>query len=239
VRHRKFLLDYFTGDFENSIAKGLPFGRNLKTSDARISGSLASMVGLEVAIQKDDKKLIDDAIQVVLLLHSLIMSFGGIPLLYYGDEIGTLNDDSFLLEESKANDNRWIHRPRIDWLKAELRNQHGSIEQQIFSGIQKLIAVRKRVPAFADYNNRELLELGNDSLFAFVRYNPERHAEQVLVVANFDSKPQHLNLTDLRNRGQFQYAQLRDYVSGDSPAIFKEALVIPPYRYYWLSDQHA
>ena len=30
-------------------------------------------------------------INLILLLHSMIMSFGGIPLLYYGDEIGTLN----------------------------------------------------------------------------------------------------------------------------------------------------
>ena len=61
--------------------------------------------------------------------------------------------------------------------------------------------------------------------------------KQVLVVDNFDATPQHLNLFDLGNRGQFQFAHLRDYVTGDSPAIFKDALVIPPYHFYWLSDQ--
>ena len=237
VSHRGFLLDYFTGEFEESIAKGVPFGRNLKTGDARISGSLASLVGLEVALQHGDEKQIADSIQMILLLHSTIMSFGGIPLLYYGDEIGTLNDDSYLQDESKANDTRWIHRPKINWQKAELRHQHGTVEQQLFRGIQKLIAVRKSIPAFADFNNRELIEVENEHLFVFIRYHPERNAEQVLVVANFDSRPQYLNLSDLGNRGQFQYARLSDYVSGESPAIFNEELVIPPYHFYWLSDQ--
>ena len=233
--HRKFLLDYFTGDFQESISKGLPFGRNLKTGDARISGSLASLVGLQTALQRNDEKLIDDSIKIILLLNSMIMSFGGIPLLYYGDEIGTINDDSFLLDDIKANDSRWVHRPKVDWKKAELRHQHGSVEQRIFSGIQKLIAVRKTIPAFADFNNRELIEVDNDSIFAFIRYHRGRTAEQVLVVANFDAKPRHLNLKGIGRRGYFSYTQLRDYVTGDSPAIFKDELVIPPYHSYWLS----
>ena len=239
VSHRKFLLDYFTGNYEDSISKGLPFGRNLKTGDARISGSLASLVGLEVAIQQNDQKMIDDSIQIIILLHSMIMSFGGIPLLYYGDEIGTLNDDSYLEDENKANDTRWIHRPKIDWQKADLRHKHGTIEQRIFTGLQKLISIRKTIPAFADFNNRELIEVENEHLFVFIRNNPERDKEQVLVVANFDAKPQHLNLADLGNRAHFEYAQLRDLVSGDAPSIFKDELVIPPYHFYWLSDQYS
>ena len=43
--HRAFLLDYFTGEFEGSSARGAPFARNEKSGDARISGSLASLAG--------------------------------------------------------------------------------------------------------------------------------------------------------------------------------------------------
>lgn len=235
VFHRRFLLDYFTGNYDESIAKGVPFGRNLKTGDARISGSLASLVGLEVAIQQNDQEMIDNSIQIILLLHSMILSFGGIPLLYYGDEIGTLNDDSYLQDENKANDTRWIHRPKIDWQKAELRHKHGTVEQRIFSGIRKQITVRKTIPAFADFNNRELIEVENEHLFVFIRNHPEREKEEVLVVANFDSKPQHLSLADLGHRGHFEYAQLRDLITGEIPSIFKDELVIPPYNFYWLS----
>lgn len=234
--HRRFLLDYFTGNYDESIAKGVPFGRNLKTGDARISGSLASLVGLEVAIQQNDQEMIDNSIQIILLLHSMILSFGGIPLLYYGDETGTLNDDSYLQDENKANDTRWIHRPKIDWQKAELRHKHGTVEQRIFSGIRKQITVRKTIPAFADFNNRELIEVENEHLFVFIRNHPEREKEEVLVVANFDSKPQHLSLADLGHRGHFEYVRLRDLITGETPSIFKDELVIPPYNFYWLSD---
>jgi len=235
-RHRDFLVNYFTGQYENSPARGQPFGRNEKTQDARISGSLASLVGLETAIESGDEVRIQQGIDIILLLHSMIMSFGGIPLIYYGDEIGTLNDRSFLEDEVKAIDTRWMHRPRIDWQKAEQRRQHGSVEQRIFDGLQRMIAVRKSIPEFADFNNRELLDTGNPHLFVFMRHAPMLGNGRVLVVGNFDATPQSLALEDLGNRGNFEYSQLRDLYSGEAPRMFKSQLVIPPHRFYWLSD---
>ena len=235
--HRRFLVDYFTGAFDYSPARGQPFGRNEKTGDARISGSLASLVGLETYERKQDEKGIRESIDQILLLHSLIMSFGGIPLLYYGDEIGTLNDCTFLEDENKASDNRWMHRPRIDWKKAEQRHLHGSVEQRIFEGLKKMIAVRKSIPAFADFNNRELIDVGNQHLFVFMRSNPLRTQDAVLVVANFNDKSQRLNLSDLGNRGQFQLGKLQDLATGEIPQHFKDELVIPAYRFYWLTVQ--
>ena len=236
--HRRFLVDYFTGTYDASPARGQPFGRNEKTGDARISGALASLVGLETALETGDDAAIQRSIDMILLLHSMIMSFGGIPLLWYGDEIGTLNDRTFLQDEFKARDSRWIHRPRIDWDKAELRKRHGTVEQRIFDGLQKMIAVRKSTAAFADYNNRALIETGNPHLFVFIRSNPFQLSDNVLVVGNFDGSPQSLTLSDLANRGHFEYGLLRDLYSGQSPTHFKDQLVIPPYRFYWLSDRH-
>jgi amylosucrase len=213
------------------------FGRNDRTGDARISGALASLVGLEAAVQENDEKAIDDAIRLILLLHGVILSFGGIPLLNYGDELGTTNDYSVLDDPKKGGDSRWIHRPRIDWNKAERRHQRGTIEQRIFDGLRKLIAIRKSVSAFADFNNRELLTIDNLCLFAFLRSNPTLGGDNVLVVANFNNEPQHLDLGNLGNRGQFQLGRLHDLASGESPVLFKDQLVVPPYRFYWLTDQ--
>jgi amylosucrase len=235
--HRRFLLDYFTGVYASSPARGKPFGSNDKTGDARISGSLASLAGLEAALEGGNPEEIDQAVDLILLLHGLMMSLGGIPLIYYGDEIGTLNDASYLEDVSKANDSRWIHRPRIDWAKAEQRHHHGSVEQRLFEGLQKMIAVRKATPAFADFNNRELLSVQNPHLFVFLRSHPERAGETVLVVGNFDVNPQYMALSDLGNRGAFAYGQLTDLYTGQSPAQFKDRLVIPPRRFYWLTDQ--
>ena len=237
LAHRRFLIDYFTGAFPDSPARGQPFGRNDKTGDARISGTLASLVGLETAIASGDLAAIDSGVEVILLLHSMIMSFGGIPLVFYGDEIGTLNDRAFLDDANKADDNRWMHRPKIDWNKAELRHRHGTPEQRIFEGLQKMIAVRKTIPAFADYNNRELLDSENPHLFTFMRTNPFQVHDAVLVVANFDTSPQQLSLTALGSRGRFDISGLQDLYSGESPNLFGEQLVIPPHRFYWLSDR--
>ena len=235
--HRQFLLDYFTGEYEGSLARGKPFGRNVKSGDGRISGSLASLAGLEVALEQNDETAIRNCIDLILLLHGMIMSFGGIPLLYYGDEIGMLNDFSFMDDEEKVNDTRWIHRPVIDWNKAERRHQRGSTEQRIFEKIARMIAVRKNTPAFADFNNRQLLTTDNPHLFAFLRSNMLDAGDQVLVVANFDESPQSVSLSDLGNRGQFKFGRLRDLYSGEEPSMFKDQLVIPPFRFYWLTSQ--
>ncbi|MBT8133352.1 MAG: alpha-amylase family protein, partial [Gammaproteobacteria bacterium] len=172
VAHRRFLIDYYTGEFKETAARGKPFGHNAKTGDARISGSLASLVGLETAIESGDPKAIDDAIKIIIMLHGMIMSFGGIPLLYYGDEIGTTNDYRYIEDERKSGDTRWMHRPTFDWEKAELRNKPNTVEGRIFNALKKMISVRKEIPAFADFNNRELRDSGNPHLFAFCRVNP-------------------------------------------------------------------
>ncbi len=234
--HRRFLVDYFTGAFDDSRARGARFGCNDKTGDARICGTLASLVGLERAVELDDAKAIQDGIDVILLLHGMIMAFGGIPLLYYGDEIGTFNDYDYQADELKRGDTRWMHRPKIDWSQAELRHRQGTIQQIIFDGLQKMIAVRKKVPAFADYNNRELLDTENRHLFAFRRSNPFLPDDNVLVVGNFNNAPQSLTLTDVGPRGPLEFSNLQDLYSGEAPRLFRDQLVVPPYRFYWLTD---
>jgi len=234
--HRRFLVDYYTGRFEGSTARGLPFGENLKTGDARISGSLAALVGLQYGLEIGDPGITDDAIKMILLLHSLILSFGGIPLLYYGDEIGTLNNVDFQQDPHKAGDSRWAHRPVINWDKAENRKLPGSVEYRIFSVLKRMIAVRKEIDVFADFNNRELIDVGNPHLFVFSRYSPVKSSDRVLVVANFDGKPQHLNLDDVKYPPDVGSGRLVDLYSGGSPDIFKGSLVVPGYGFYWLSD---
>ncbi len=233
--HRRFILDYYTGSYPESDARGKPFGRNDKTDDARICGSLASLVGLEAALEVKDTDEIDKSIERILLLHAMIMSFGGIPLIYYGDEIGALNDVSYLEDVAKANDSRWIHRPRIDWQIVERRLVSNSVEQRLFDGLKTLIAVRKSTPAFADFNNRELLDVSNPHLFVFARIVHGKDAKSVLVAANFDDKPQTLDLSDLSGLGTLDYQQMSDLLTGKPPTHVNGSLLIAPRQFHWLS----
>ena len=236
AKHRRFLLDYFTGRFATSPARGMPFGENPKTGDARISGSLASLVGLETAIENQDAAAIDAAIKTIVLLHSMILSFGGIPLLYYGDAVGMLNSQAYLADPAKRDDNRWLHRSYFDWDKAELRHQTGTVEHRIFSALRKLIALRKEVSAFADFDNRTLLDTNNPNLLVFSRADSQSERTQVLVVANFNVAPQVLLINGLRAQGFFRRGGMKDLCSGERMVVEDEAVVLPPLTCCWLVD---
>lgn len=236
ARHRRFLLDYFTGRFEGSPARGLPFGENPKTGDARISGSLASLVGLETAIERQDAAAIDAAIQTIVLLHSMILSFGGIPLLYYGDAVGTLNSQAYLADPSQRDDSRWLHRSYFDWAKAELRHTTGTVENRIFSALKKLIALRKENSAFADCDNRTLLESNNPALLVFSRADAQSARSQVLVVANFNPAIQELSVPALRGHGFFLRDSMLDLCTGARMNVENETLRVPSLTCLWLVD---
>ncbi|MBK9160978.1 MAG: alpha-amylase [Nitrosomonadales bacterium] len=236
AKHRRFLIDYFTGKFPTSPARGMPFGENPKTGDARISGSLASLVGLESALASGDEQAIDSAIRVILLLHGMILSFGGIPLLYYGDAIGTLNSLEYLADPSKAADNRWMHRSHFDWDKAEKRHQKGTVEQRIFSALKKMIALRKEVAAFADFDNRQLLTVDNPNLLVFFRADAHNDRNKVLVIGNFNDQAQTLHVDKLRAYGFFRPDGMKDLCSGVRLDVTNDEIMIPPLSFYWLAD---
>jgi amylosucrase len=234
--HRRFLIDYFTGRFPGSPARGLPFGENPKTGDARISGSLASLVGLESALENQNEGAIDAAIRTILLLHSMILSFGGIPLLYYGDAIGTLNSLEYLADPAKAADNRWMHRSHFDWNKAEKRHQIGTVEHRIFSALKKMIALRKEITAFADFDNRQLLAVDNPNLLVFSRTDPHNNRNRVLVAVNFNDTAQPLSIGALRSQGFFQQDGMKDICSGERIPVENESIVLLPLSCHWLID---
>ncbi|WP_180132322.1 amylosucrase [Rhodoferax sp. BLA1] len=235
-QHRNFLIEYFTGRFEGSPARGLPFGVNRKTGDARFTGSLASLVGLESALQSQDEQTIDAAIKTIVLLHSMILSFGGIPLIYYGDALGTLNDMAYMTDPFKANDNRWAHRSHFDWAKAEKRHQSGTVEHTLFSTMKKLIALRKELVAFADFDNRQLLSVNNLNLLAFLRTDPKNSHNKVLVVGNFSTEAQRFEIDPLSSCTLFMHHDVKDLVAGTRLELDKHSLLIPPLSFYWLSE---
>ncbi len=195
--HRRFLNKFFTGEFKGSFAKGLPFQFSEKTGDMRISGTTASLAGLEGAIEADDKEEIELSIQRVLLLHGVILTIGGIPLIYLGDEIGMLNDRQYLDDSEKLGDSRWVHRPLFDWERAELRHDADSIPGRIFSGLQRLVQIRTQTLAFARAET-EIIETNNPHVLGFFRIHEE---QTVLILANFSEKPQSVQAGPLRQRG--------------------------------------
>ncbi|TVR66250.1 MAG: alpha-amylase, partial [Spirochaetaceae bacterium] len=60
--HRDFIVRYYTGDYPGSPARGARFMYNPKNGDARISGTAASLAGIEAALEADEADLLERAI---------------------------------------------------------------------------------------------------------------------------------------------------------------------------------
>ncbi len=222
--HRRFLNEFYIGRFDGSFAVGEPFGYNEKTGDMRISGTAASLAGLEQAIQINDNLLIEMALKRLLLIHSVILSAGGIPLIYMGDEIAQLNDYSWREDPEKKDDSRWTHRQPHDWDATELRNDESAIQGKMYQGLIDLIKIRQNTPALGE-GSSTFFSVQNEHVFAYIR------SKSVLILANFSEQEQIVerNILDA-------YAELGDKVddlrTGENIEIDRQ-IILAPYQFVW------
>jgi len=221
--HRRFLNDFYIGRFEGSFARGLPFQEDPVSGDARVSGSAASLCGLEQALAAQDAAAADLAVRRILLLHGVILTIGGIPLIYLGDELGTLNDYHYSEDPQKDGDSRWVHRPRFDWESAARRHDPETPAGRIFHGLLQLIQLRQQNLAFTR-SETEIVDTGNRYVFGYFRRNA---SQSVLVLANFSEAPQVLEARRLRLLGLRKV--LADLVAGQTIAAVRE-LQMDPYQ---------
>jgi len=233
--HRQFLINFLTGQIDWSFARGRKFMEDKTRGDARISGSLASLAGLERATIENDTNAIDLAIRRIIMLHSVIISYGGIPLLYSGDELGMLNDYSFEQVDGKAHDNRWMHRPKMDWEKAKKRAEKGTIEQRIFAGLQHLIALRKTITEFADLNNTYLVDCHNQHLLAYTR---QRENSKVFVVCNLNDNETDLGMDMMFHMGFDMKRGVKDLVTGKLLDFSGYKYTFGPHEFLWISQNN-
>lgn len=225
--HRQFLNSFYTGQFEGSFGRGLVFQENEKTKDARISGTCASLAGLEKAVKEETSREVELAIRRILLIHNVILSIGGIPLIYLGDEVATLNDYRFRDDPRKADDSRWVHRPAADPQRYAMRKNKNTIPGLTYQGLRHLIRLRKTTPAISR-GMPEFIQTGNPHVFAYVRGSGE---EQVLILNNFSDDAQKLSSEVLQSFSSSH--KLIDKVSGKTFDA-KITMVLEPFQYVWL-----
>ncbi len=225
--HRAFLSSFYAGEFPGSFAVGEIFQHNPATGDMRISGSFASLAGLERALESGDPIQVDRAVARILLGHALILGWDGLPLLYMGDEIATLNDRSYRLDPRRSSDSRWVHRPRMDWRRAAGRRGDGAVGR-VFQGTRHLVRVRCSLEALHAATPLEVVDLGDPALFAFVRAHP---SGPLLAVHNMTEGPRALDGGAL---GIVGLDVARDAISGDGPYPALASIPVPAYAARWL-----
>ena len=127
-----------------------------------------------------------------------MLTIGGVPLIYLGDEIGTMNDYAYRHDPAKAKDSRWVHRPAADQTRYARRNQPETLEGQVYSGFKQLIAIRKNNPVFTGQDTL-MIDTGDEHVLGYIRHH---QGEQVIVLANFSEEVCVLSANLLRVYGQ-------------------------------------
>lgn len=223
--HRRFLNSFYSGEFPGSFAKGLPFGYNAKTGDMRISGTGASLAGLEQAIALENEALIDMALRRLQLIHGVIISAGGIPLIYLGDELAAINDYSYLKDPKKHVDSRWAHRQKHNWKAAELRHDSDTIQGRMYLGLKHLIDIRKATPELGS-GSTIFFSIQNEHVLAYIR------SKSILCLCNFSEEAQIISRSILE-----AYAPLADKVYdviSEKEYVLGQEIVLEPYQFLWL-----
>ncbi len=222
--HRRFLNSFYVNRFPDSFARGVPFQDNPRTGDCRISGTTASLAGLEA---QDDA-----AVARILLAHSIILSTGGIPLLYLGDEVGQLNDYGYESDPAKADDSRWVGRPAYPADRYASRQDPTTDAGAVFAGLRRLMEVRRRTPEFAGgrlvpfrTNNPHVLGYQRPGLLGALGA-PE---STVVVFANFAETPQELSVETLSGLPE----SAPDLISGER-TLLRPGVTLEPHGVLWM-----
>ena len=215
--HRSFLSDFYSGAFPGSFADGLVFQENAATGDRRISGSLASLAGMAARY----------GVERVLLAHLVVLGYGGLPLLWMGDELALLNDTSWDADPAHADDNRWVHRPAMPWDVAARRDLPGSVEHRVWQGVRSAVRVRASLPAMHASVEAEVLDAVNPSVLSWVRRAP---AQAVVMLHNVSEHEQVWPRWAVPLEGA-----LHDVLHGRE--VLDDPLVLAPYEVRWLVER--
>jgi amylosucrase len=219
--HRRFLNAFYVNRFPGSFARGVPFQENPRTGDCRISGTTASLAGLEAGDPA--------AVGRILLAHSIVLSTGGIPLIYLGDEVGQLNDYGYAADPAKAEDTRWVGRPAYPEERYAQKEDPSTDAGAVFHGLRRLIGVRAATDEFA---GGHLVPFGTNNQHVLGYQRPgtvNGAASTVLVLANFADAPQDVSALTLSGLP----ADALDLISGERVHL-ADGVRLGPHGVLWL-----
>ena len=159
-----------------SFGAGVAFQTGAERAVHGTNGSAASLTGAASA----------DGVRRLLLLYGLALSFGGLPVLYMGDELGMENDHAYLADPGRAHDSRWVQRAHFD--EQRYAGRHAN---PVYAGLRNLIAQRRRQDALAADAPRTLLASTHPAVLALAR------GERFLNLSNFSAVPVTVSLAEL------------------------------------------
>ena len=221
VSHKRYLNDYLTGNWFGSPARGELYNNDPRLGDARLCGTTASLCGVQAALEQDNGYMLDWSLRLDVMLHAYMFTLSGIPVLYSGDEVARLNDESYHLDPLKADDSRYLHRGDMDWQAAGKRFDPSTPEGRIFTSLRQLEQLRRAHRVFDAGADVWLLLTGDDSLLGIGRYYK---GEKLAALFNFSDG---VRCVPVNTPGCF-----RDLLSGE--AVDKTGVSIWPGDFKWM-----
>ena len=223
--HKQYLNDYFQGYVGESNSRGVLYNADPVTGDARFCGTTASMCGIEKAGFEQDSEAMERAVRLDIMLHAYMFIQSGIPVLYSGDEVGQVNDYTYMEHPDKAADSRYIHRGALNWTLVENVSDPTTVEGKIFQGLERLEKIRKSEKVFVSNADTWTVETGDRSVLCIGRYF---EGEKLIALFNFSEfdKETWLNETD---EGYV------DLMSGNKMRLAN--IHIPAYGFYYLKKE--
>jgi maltose alpha-D-glucosyltransferase/alpha-amylase len=187
--------------------------------------------------------------QKIELMHGLLMSMPGTPVLYYGDEIA-MGDNVYLGDRnsvrtpmqwnadrnagfSSANPQRLFLPVNIDpQCHYESVNVAAQLDNpdSLLRWVRRLISLRKRHPVFGR-GEMDFVSSDNPRVLAFIRHD---ESERILVVANLSRFAEYVELDLSSYRGVIPrelFGQTAFPMIGELPYL----VTLAPHSFYWLS----
>jgi maltose alpha-D-glucosyltransferase/alpha-amylase len=202
---------------------------------------------INVGIRRRLAPLMDNDRRKIELMNSLLLSFPGTPIIYYGDEIG-MGDNIYLGDRngvrtpmqwtpdrnggfSRADPARLyaptIMDPVYGYEAVNVEAQSRSLSS-LLSATKRLIAVRKSTMAFGR-GSMTFIRPVNRSVLAYVRQHGD---EIILCVANLSrsAQPTELDLSAWKDRIPLEMlGRTRFPAIGELPYM----ITLAPYGFYW------
>jgi trehalose synthase len=211
---------------------------------------------INVGIRRRLAPLVDNNRRRIELLNSLLLSFPGTPIIYYGDEIG-MGDNIYLGDRNGVRTPmQWNADRNAGFSKAVPAKlyfpvimdpvwgyQAINVEAQesdpssLLHWTRNMIALRKLFQVFGR-GTLEFLHPENRKILAYIRdcSFPDGHAETILCVANLSrfAQPVSLDLAKFVGRNP---VEMLGYVAFPEVTAQPYPLTLAPYSFLWLELQ--
>jgi len=171
----------------------------------------------------------DVAYNRFICAHAIMLGLEGIPGIYIQSLFGSRNDYN-RLEHTGRNRSINRHIWQESDLEAELENKH-SMHGKVFTELNRILAIRRRQPAFHPNATQFTLHLG-EKIFAFWRQSIDR-SQSVFSLSNISAKKQTLNLADINLISTDEWHDLLGEVS---IADLGGQLELEPYQTMWITN---